>query len=136
RPDPHAGEVPVVYVEVSKDAGISDASVMEWASSNIGERAAIPKEVIITDHIPLTAVGKIFKPALKWDAIKRTYEKELEALGSLTESFDVSVGEDKIYGTSASIKVKPASGVAPEKIRKRISEILANYTVHYDIIVE
>ncbi|OQW96773.1 MAG: acyl-CoA synthetase, partial [Desulfobacteraceae bacterium A6] len=136
RPDPHAGEVPVVYVEVSKDAGISDASVMEWASSNIGERAAIPKEVIITDHIPLTAVGKIFKPALKWDAIKRTYEKELKALGSLTESFDVSVGEDKIYGTSASIKVKPTSGVAPETIKKRISELLANYTVHYDITIE
>ncbi len=136
RPDPHAGEVPVVYVEVSKDAGISSKNVMDWAASHIGERAAIPKEVIITDHIPLTAVGKIFKPALKWDAIKRTYEKELKAIESLAEHLDVAVGEDKIYGTSASIKVKPASGTSPETIKKRVSEILANYTVHYDILVE
>ena len=136
RPDPHAGEVPVVYVEVSKDSGISDRNVMEWAASNIGERAAVPKEVIITDHIPLTAVGKIFKPALKWDAIKRTYEKELKALGSVAESFDVSVGEDKIYGTSVSIKIKPSSGVSQEEIKKHVSEILANYTVHYEVITE
>ena len=136
RPDPHAGEVPVVYVEVSKDSGISETGIMEWASSNIGERAAIPKEVIITDHIPLTAVGKIFKPALKWDTVKRTYEKELKALGSLAESFDVSVGEDKIYGTSAYVEVMPASGVAPETIKKRVSEILASYTVHYDIMIK
>ncbi len=136
RPDPHAGEVPVVYVEVSKDSGINNTSVMEWASSNIGERAAVPKEVIIIDHIPLTAVGKIFKPALKWDVIKRTYEKELAKLGELAESLEISVGEDKIYGTNASIKIKPASGVGAETVRKRASEILANYTVHYDIITE
>jgi fatty-acyl-CoA synthase len=109
---------------------------MEWASSNIGERAAIPKEVIITEHIPLTAVGKIFKPALKWDTIKRTYEKELKKLEGLAESFEVSVGEDKIYGTNASIKIKPASGVAAETVIKRVSEILANYTVHYEVIIE
>jgi fatty-acyl-CoA synthase len=136
RPDPHAGEVPVVYVEVSKDSGINNTSVMEWASSNIGERAAVPKEVIIIDHIPLTAVGKIFKPALKWDVIKRTYEKELAKLGELAESLEISVGEDKIYGTNASIKIKPASGVGAETVRKRASKILANYTVHYDIITE
>lgn len=136
RPDPYAGEVPVVYVEVSKDAGISDRNIMEWAASHIGERAAVPKEVIIMDQIPLTAIGKIFKPALRWDAVKRTYEKELKAIADLAGSVKIEVGEDKIYGTSAAIKVKPAFGVDTETIRKRISEVLANYTVHYDVTIE
>ncbi len=65
QPDPHAGEVPVVYVEVSDEASLSEEDIMDWARTNIGERAAVPKAVYIKDHIPLTAVGKLFKSALK-----------------------------------------------------------------------
>lgn len=41
----------------------------------VGKIGAVPKEVIITPEIPLTPVGKIFKPALRWDATKRVYER-------------------------------------------------------------
>jgi fatty-acyl-CoA synthase len=135
RPDAHAGEVPVVYVEVS-DPNITSNDILDWAKENIGERAAIPKEAHIVDQVPLTAVGKIFKPALRWDATKRAYEEELKALGDLAESVDVSVAEDKVHGTKAVIKVKPAPGADPELIKSRIPEILSRHTVHYEIIVE
>jgi len=86
RPDAHAGEVPVAYVEVSEGSSLTPDEIMKWARDNIGERAAVPKEIHIVDQIPLTAVGKIFKPALRWDATRRIYERELEALGDLAES--------------------------------------------------
>ena len=136
RPDPHAGEVPVAYVEVAEDSGITEAAIMEWAKANVGEKAAVPKEIIITPQIPLTPVGKIFKPALKWDATKRVYEEELKALGELVESVSVAVGEHKKFGTVARIFVKAAPGVAAEAVKNRAAEILARYTVHHELVVE
>jgi fatty-acyl-CoA synthase len=136
RPDAHAGEVPVAYVELSEETPLTREEIMEWARSRIGERAAVPKEVYIVDRIPLTAVGKIFKPALRWDATRRTYAQELEALGDLAERVEVTVAEDKVHGTEATISVKASKGADPETIRKRVAEILARYTVHYEVVVE
>ncbi len=133
RPDPHAGEVPVVYVEVAEGSSIDEVQVMAWARENIGEKAAIPKEVIVTPQIPLTPVGKIFKPALRWDATKRVYETELQALTDLVESWDVKVGEHKVHGTIATINVKPVEGVSIEDVERKISETLARYTVYTEV---
>lgn len=133
RPDPHAGEVPVAYVEVAEDADIDEEKIMQWAKENVGERAAVPKEVVITPQIPLTPVGKIFKPALRWDATERAYEQELKALGDMVESFAVKVGEDKVHGTKVTIRVKPAAGHDLAAIKDRIAEILARYTLFYEV---
>ena len=86
RPDPHAGEVPVAYVEMVEGSKVTSDQILNYARYHIGERAAIPKEIIIVDKIPLTSVGRIFKPALRWDAIKRVYAEELAALGNMALS--------------------------------------------------
>lgn len=136
RPDPHAGEVPVAYVEVAEGADVTSDELMEWARSNIGERAAVPKEIIIIDRIPLTAIGKIFKPALRWDATRRVYENALKELGDMATSVEVDVMEDKVHGTRAAIRIKPAAGVDAEAVEKRVKEILSLYTVYCELIVE
>jgi fatty-acyl-CoA synthase len=134
RPDPHAGEVPVAYVEVADGADISEEKIMEWAKTHVGEKAAVPREVVITPHIPLTPVGKIFKPALRWDATRRVYENELTALGDMVESVSVAVREHKAHGTVVQIAVKPAAGHDIDEIRNRIAEILARYTLYYEVV--
>ena len=96
----------------------------------------MPKEIHIVDQIPLTAVGKIFKPALRWDATRRIYEWELEKLGQLVESVQVQVGEDKVHGTLASIQIKAAPNTEQDEIKKRITEILARYTIHWEVMFE
>ncbi|MEW6187121.1 MAG: acyl-CoA synthetase [Thermodesulfobacteriota bacterium] len=136
QPDPHAGEVPVVYVEARQDVSFSEGDILNWARTHIGERAAVPKAVYLLDHIPLTAVGKIFKPALKWDAIRRVYENELNKIKDWTTSVKVLVGEDKTRGTSVSIKIKLAVGVPAEKVQRVVREILSRYTVHYHLLIE
>ena len=134
-PTPMQGEVPVAYVEVNENSGLTSDDIMAWAKTHIGERAAIPKEIIVTDQIPLTAVGKVFKPALKWDAIRRVYEKELAGLKDLAKSVDVIVAENKVHGESATITVTPLDNATPEQIRQKISDLLARYTVHYTVVV-
>ena len=137
RPDPHAGEVPVVYVEAAEGASLTGQEILDWARSHIGERAAIPKEAIIVDRIPLTAIGKIFKPALRWDAIRRAYQQELESLAELVEErkTEIQVEEDPVFGTTATIRVKPRAGTDPETLRTRIAEQLKRYTVRYEVVL-
>lgn len=135
KPDAHAGEVPVAYVQLQEDAQLTPEQILEHLQKQVGERAAIPKEVVIIDEIPLTPVGKIFKPALRWEAIRRVYQKELEALGAMAESVAVTVSEDKIHGSLAGISIKPASGVSNEALKNRVAEILARYTIRYELII-
>ncbi len=133
RPDPHAGEVPVAYVQLQEKAELTPAQIMDYLTKEVGERAAIPKEVIIVKEIPLTPVGKIFKPALRWEAIRRVFQEELRALSSMVQSADVKVGEDKLYGTLATLIIRPKPEVSPETIKERINDLLGRYPVKFRI---
>lgn len=64
RPDAHAGEVPVVYVEPRPGQSVTPQILAAFAAEHISERSAHPKAIHIVAQLPLTAVGKIFKPAL------------------------------------------------------------------------
>lgn len=64
----HAGELPVAYVQLKAGATATETELDTFIRGMIGERAAIPKRIHIVDTMPLTAVGKIFKPELKrWE---------------------------------------------------------------------
>jgi fatty-acyl-CoA synthase len=136
RPDPHAGEVPVAYVQLVEGSTMTEDDLLAYAAENVGERAAVPKAIHIIDAIPLTPVGKIFKPALRWQVIERVFADELEALGDLAASMDVTAAEDKLHGTLVSIRAACAPGVAPAQLEGKIREVLAHYTVHYTVAVE
>ena len=135
RPDPHAGEIPVAYVQLQVGASLSQEDILHRLTQAIGQRSAIPKQVFIVDQMPLTPVGKIFKPALRWDAIKRVYEEELSRLGDLVDSVHVTVGEDRVHGSLAVIIVKPKTNVSRDRITGEVSDILARYTVNYQLEV-
>ena len=131
QPDSHVGETPVAYVQLQENVNLTEADILTYLKDKIGERAAVPKEVFIVDKIPLTPVGKIFKPALRWEAIQKVYQSELEAINDLITSMEISVNEDKIHGSIVAIKIKAASEIPHEKIREKVSDILARYTVKY-----
>lgn len=65
RPDAYAGEVPVAYVQLKQGHRATAEELLAHVSEHIGERAATPKAIFFVDEMPLTAVGKIYKPALK-----------------------------------------------------------------------
>jgi fatty-acyl-CoA synthase len=135
RPDAHAGEVPVAYVQIQEGSGLTAEKILEHLKKTVGERAAIPKEVILLDEVPLTPVGKIFKPALRWDAIRRVYEKELQALGDAADSVEVKVTEDKVHGCLATIRIRPATETSQQEIEDKVESILARFTIRYKIQV-
>ncbi|MCR8924342.1 acyl-CoA synthetase [Dasania sp. GY-MA-18] len=65
QPDPYAGEVPIAYVKLKTGKNISSCELLDYCKEVISERAAIPKRIEFIDEIPLTAVSKVFKPALR-----------------------------------------------------------------------
>ena len=64
RPDAHAGEVPVVYVQLRPGTTATGQELVAFAQQKVSERAAWPKQVTIMQALPTTAIGKIHKPAL------------------------------------------------------------------------
>jgi fatty-acyl-CoA synthase len=131
RPDPHAGEVPVAFVQLQEAADLTPAQILAYLEKEIGERAAVPKEVSIIKEVPLTPVGKIFKPALRWQAIQKVYQTELDKINDLIASLEVTVTEDKVHGSMVAIAIKAAPGISNDQIREQVSDILARYTVKY-----
>ena len=81
RPDRHAGEVPVAYVVPAGPGRFDEADLLAWAANAIDEAAARPKRIYPVDAIPVTAVGKPFKPALAADAAVRAITEALTAAG-------------------------------------------------------
>jgi fatty-acyl-CoA synthase len=133
QPDAYAGEVPVIFVQLQKGAQISATDILNSLADKIGERAAVPKEVFIIEQMPLTAVGKIFKPKLRWLAIEHVYCQALAEVAKLADSFQVSVGENPVYGSLATITVKLPDGVDKTEISQQIADKLGPFMTKYDL---
>jgi fatty-acyl-CoA synthase len=67
-PDAYAGELPVCFLALRPGADVDEADLRAHAERTIGERPAWPKRYHIVDAIPLTSVGKIYKPLLRCEA--------------------------------------------------------------------
>ncbi len=71
EPDRDKGEKPVAYVQLRPGMLVSEAELLAHCRREITERAAVPQALRVVEAMPMTAVGKIFKPALRVDAIRR-----------------------------------------------------------------
>ena len=65
EPDAYAGELPVVFVSLRPGEDISPEALLREVAPSIPEPPAVPKRVIVLGELPMTPVGKIFKPALR-----------------------------------------------------------------------
>ena len=132
RPDAYAGELPVAFVQLKPGARVGADELHQYARDNIPERAAAPAEVILVTQLPLTGVGKIFKPELRHIAAKLTLERALNGLGLASGAMVVEVRQDPRRGTLACVRLpeKPA----PEH-QDAVRQLLDKYQLRYEIVV-
>lgn len=133
KPDAYAGELPIAYVTLKRGVTVSVEELKTYAAGMISERAAIPKDIIIMEQMPLTDVGKIVKTVLRRDAVKRVHE---EALQFLRDQAMVAVA---VTGNDASeiLSTITITGVRPEQcpaIRERVEKALGAFTVNYRLV--
>ena len=85
----------------------------------------MPKDVWLLDAIPVTAVGKTFKPALRLDAIRRVFEDETRHLAPAPR---IEVVADDRLGQKARLFV----GALSLDSRAALAERLGGYAVHVE----
>jgi fatty-acyl-CoA synthase len=64
-PDAYAGEVPVVFATLIPGASATEDELLAFVCERVDEPPARPKRVTILETMPLTNVGKIYKPDLR-----------------------------------------------------------------------
>lgn len=80
-PDEYAGEVPVAYVALRPGSALTGAAIAAFAQQHIPERPAYPKAVFVLDSLPVTAIGKLFKPSLRALAVRWVLEDRIARSG-------------------------------------------------------
>ena len=89
RPDVHAGELPVAYVQLKPGIRATEDELLSFAREQIAERAAVPKAIRLVGAMPLTGVGKIFKPELRQREIADALRTALHEAGAPTSALEV-----------------------------------------------
>jgi fatty-acyl-CoA synthase len=64
-PDPYAGELPVVFATLKPGTTATEAELLAFVRERVDEPPARPKSVTLLPVMPMTQVGKIFKPELR-----------------------------------------------------------------------
>ncbi|MBO9491660.1 acyl-CoA synthetase [Endozoicomonas sp. G2_1] len=107
RPDAYAGELPVLYVELNAGEQVEDGELMDFAQSHIAEKAAWPKKITVLDKLPVTPVGKLFKPALNQLEVESVVQQVVTEQGCELRSLEVR--QDTKHGMMADISLKNAN---------------------------
>lgn len=107
-PDPYAGELPMAYVVKVAGSEVSADDLIKYCKQAISERAAVPKRIEFIDAMPLTAVGKVFRPTLRQKISEQVVREVLQKQG-----IDVTVSSEleKKRGLVLSISIDDKSRI-------------------------
>ncbi|GAA2718591.1 acyl-CoA synthetase [Actinocorallia aurantiaca] len=97
-PDPRSGEVPVAYLVLAEGSRATEEELREWARAHAPEPAAAPRTVHVVDELPTTLIGKVYKPALLQDAVRRLVLDELTRAGA-SGRVDVELRDGRPHAT-------------------------------------
>jgi fatty-acyl-CoA synthase len=70
EPDTYSGELPVAFVTLKPGRQCDAVTLLSEVAPRVYERPATPKRVTIVEAMPMTAIGKIYKPALRLRAME------------------------------------------------------------------
>jgi fatty-acyl-CoA synthase len=125
RPDVHAGEVPVAYVTLAPGATVTEEELRDWASDRVPDRTAAPKTVTVLHELPVTAVGKLYKLALRRDAAREELRAALDQIAGVQDI------EAAIEGSSIVATVK----IHPSAQEEAVKAILGRYAIEWRLVV-
>ncbi len=128
-PDAYAGEVPILFVVPSPNQTIDAEQLREFVDNNVNEPPARPRRIVQLDALPVTAVGKIFKPALRDLAVREKVGAEIERIFGAGTGAEIEVDKDDKLNTL--VRVSVASD--DEKLVAELAESLSALPQTYRI---
>ncbi|HYF16491.1 MAG TPA: AMP-binding protein, partial [Ramlibacter sp.] len=124
EPDEYAGELPVAYVSLKPGGVVPVAELSAFANERIPERAAWPKRIELLPAIPMTAIGKVYKPRLRALACEHALRERLARAG-LERQVQVAV-EDTARGLQVRF-------TAPADQQARVAELMRPFALAYSV---
>jgi fatty-acyl-CoA synthase len=132
-PDSYAGELPMVFVQLRPGAAVTAEELREFCRREIPERAAVPVQVALIPVMPLTGVGKIYKPALRREAAQRALEAAIAPLRAEGTTAAVTVRDDPTHGMLAAVQVTAPAGASQEAVVRRCAELLGGFQIRHAV---
>ena len=140
QPDAYAGELPVAYVQLKAGQTATAGELIGWLREHTPERAAVPVALHLIESMPLTAVGKIFKPALRIDAIGRVAELMLQQAltdqGIARSAWAVAVVADATHGQLIRVTLAAAPGAQQQALEQAVHNTLGPLTVYHEVVAQ
>jgi fatty-acyl-CoA synthase len=136
EPDAYAGELPVGYVQLRPGATVAAGELEAWVRERTPERAAVPVQIFPIDPMPLTGVGKVFKPKLRWDAATRVFTKILVPLKEKGVELSVSVGPHGSHGSIATVTIARVPEPERDAVAEKVHTMLAPFVLRHQIVFQ
>ncbi len=133
QPDAYAGELPVAYVQLKPGASVAPGELESFVRERTPERAAVPVAVLPIETIPLTGVGKVFKPQLRWDAARRVFTQALQPLSDFGIRFEVAVGAHDTHGTLATVAISGVPETGRDAVAQQVHTALSPFVIRHEV---
>jgi fatty-acyl-CoA synthase len=118
RPDAYAGEVPMLFVSAQPGVHIDSQALSAFVMDNIPEPPARPRAVSVIAEMPVTPVGKVFKPKLREIAAGEA-ARELLAAEGLANEVSVEAITDPSRGLFLRARASPDKAATVERLLKK-----------------
>lgn len=133
QPDAYAGELPVAYVQPKPGQTVDPDALIAFVRERTPERAAVPVKLFLIDSLPLTAVGKVFKPALRWDAAERLGHDLIQPLLADPLRCDIRVHAHETHGSLMTVTVHQCAPEQQAAMTEKIKALLDPLTLRHVI---
>jgi fatty-acyl-CoA synthase len=118
RPDAYAGEVPMLFVSVQPGVHVDPHALSDFVRDRIMEPPARPRAISIIAEMPVTPIGKIFKPKLREIAAGEA-ARELLAAEGLTKDVSVEAVTDPSRGLFLRLKATSDKAVTAQRLLQK-----------------
>jgi fatty-acyl-CoA synthase len=133
QPDAYAGELPVAYVQLKAQAHAEADELLAFVAARTPERAATPVQIFIIEAMPLTGVGKVFKPQLRWDAAQRKVTQMLSDLQRPDLHLAVSVTSHPVHGSMITVHLDASPDTPRAPIERELHQRLDPLVMPHEI---
>lgn len=128
-PDQYAGEVPALFVVPQPGATVDLPALRDYLEAHVPEPPARPRSVLPIDALPVTAVGKIFKPALRDLAIAEKVRLEVAQVCGPQAEAAVDIGLDAHKNTLVRVTVSGADAAGLGELKEALRPLPQTYDI-------
>jgi fatty-acyl-CoA synthase len=137
-PDAYAGELPVVFATLIPGASATEEELLAFTAARVDEAPARPKSITIIPSMPMTNVGKIYKPELRMLAacnVAAAMASEIAAALGLPPSARPRAQADGDKAVQVLIDSRAAGAQAPA-LQQQLREAVGRLPVKVQIVLQ